>query len=61
MVVSGLVIVTVVPAEKLDYAARRHVRNVMDLYMIIQTMKLLSAMMILTKTLMIDTLQILLL
>ena len=56
MVVSGLVIVTVVPAEKLDYAARRHVRNVMDLYMIIQTMKLLSAMMILTKTLIIDTL-----
>ena len=55
MVVRGLVIVTVAPAEKLDYAARRHVRNAMDLYMIIQTMKSLSVMMISTKTLMIDT------
>ena len=55
MVVRGLVIVTVAPAEKLDYAARRRVRNVMDPCAIIQTMKLLSVMMILTKTLMIDT------
>ena len=55
MVVRGLVIVTVAPAEKLDYAARRHVRNVMDPCAIIQTMKSLSAMMVLTKTLMIDT------
>ena len=55
MVVRGLVIVTVAPAEKLDYAARRHVRNVMDPCAIIQTMKSLSVMMILTKALMIDT------
>ena len=55
MVVRVLVVVTVAPAEKLDYAARRHVRNVMDPCAIIQTMNSLSVMMILTKTLMIDT------
>ena len=55
VVVMGLVIVTLAPAEKLDYAARRHVRNVMDPCAIIQTMKSLSVMTILTKTLMIDT------